>query len=1012
MTRSQADASLSNDPTSGSESMAAWMKSARLNNTESTRQAVERFANLGIPAELLSRWWQTLGDRMSNSMEPEANFARLSRFFVRVRSPQSMVALFDRDPSALPRLIEAFEVGEVVSEALIEDTESFELLRITDGRPTPPQALIDELQTEVESAHDERQVSRLLYRFHRRETIRIAFGLFARGISPETSFSQWSALTDAVLQSAYDFSLRKEVGKFGQPRQADGRPARGCMMAFGRLGAEQIGFETAIDCMLVAETNGRTDHSRSVTNIEFYDRVAGSTAELLKGDAEQPLLFELRFIKPSPFKTNQIVVDADSAFQHYDLRGRTYERQSFVQARTATGNGSLGQSFLDRLQPWVYRRFLGAPDIAGLGANQRNLQRRIAIEADHRGGGNQEGQAAVDIEQTVLFLQLLHGNSHPSLRVGKTFQALDQLRKHGLLRASEYEILLENYQRFRIAETKTALQTGCRVLHSEAGQRRELTEAFAATRRVIASRLEESFPESEPTSEETDLILDPQPTPEWSHRLLATHGFKKPKQAYIHLKEMSEEEVAVLSTRRCRYFLSLIAPKLLPSVHATPDPDKTLSNLAKLSSSLGGKGVLWELLANSPATMQLIVRMAAYSEYLVDLIVQSPGMIDDLMDSLSLSRLPRRDELEVTLAELCRQSEDTDRAFQAFRHSMHLRVGVRDILGRESIVDTHRALSDIAEILLQRILREEETSLIEQWGRPTLVDGSPAAHTVLALGKLGGQERNYNSDIGLVIVFEDDGMTVHSPKTRIAETTTVRHFFETNAQRLMRRCNRAGAAGKLFNVDVRFGPLGNSGVLAMQLKSFIEYFRERKASTIERLSLCKARPIWGPPAFAERAMKSITSTIGSLGFDEGDRRALSAHRASVHRSSSIHNIKRGKGGSMDVELLIQALQLLHAAAHPDILVPGTIEAIRLLEKHQVLSAPDAEQLRDGYVFLRQLEAALRLMNPTSRLDLPEVGCVASLGALLTGSESNEAVFCRVQEVRAAHSELIERFLHS
>src|SRR5690606_5296292 len=125
-------------------------------------------------------------------------------------------------------------------------------------------------------------------------------------------------------------------------------------------------------------------------------------------------------------------------------------------------------------------------------------------------------------------------------------------------------------------------------------------------------------------------------------------------EAYHNLMALAQEKIAFLSTRRCRHFLASISPTLLKAIAETPDPDSTLVDLSKVSDSLGGKGVLWELFSFNPPSLKLSVRLCASSPYLSGILVSNPGMIDELMDSLLLDKLPSRTSLQNMLTELCR----------------------------------------------------------------------------------------------------------------------------------------------------------------------------------------------------------------------------------------------------------------------------------------------------------------------------------------------------------------------
>ncbi len=1000
------------DPTTNDESMRRWIKVSRLEDHRRTAQSLEQILAIGVPFDLLSVLWNQLPASLDGFGDSDTGLDLFVRYLKRSRSPQAVATLFERDTSALPILMRAMSIGPSIAETLINDPEAFELLRITNGQPLLRQALIDEVRTEVGFARDDGQVRKILSRYRHREVLRIAFGQFIHDVSAEETYQQLSFLAEAILQSAFERAYREVSDKCGRPLHPNGLQARCCVIAFERLGATQQGYENSIRLLLLAETRGRTDATRIIANTDFFNRLSNCFLEYLAAQLPHEEIYHIQIIHPLQSKFDSQVVEVSAAFQHYDLRGRTWERQAFVQSRPIAGDVSLGEAFLEQLQPWVYRRYLGDPDIAGLGANQRKLQRKLATKTNHRSGAADDRSAADDIEQMVLFLQLLHGHGVPEIRIGNTLGALERLTEKHFLRPSELSHLHKSYCDFRRAEAFRIFQAASTEIHSTSETRRHIAEAMEISKRVIGSRLEESFPETQQTPAETDLILDPKPSEHWVANVLTQHRFTKPGLAYQHLMQLSEENISILSTRRCRYYLSIIAPTLLKAIALTSDPDQTLASLARMCESLGGKGVLWELMASNPATMLLIVRMSACSSYLVSLLIESPGMIDELMDSLLVDRLPRRDELEITLTELCRSSEDIDRVIHEFKNSMHLRVGVRDILRKESIVDTHRALSDIAEVCICRIIRDEYAALAGQFGLPrnAMSDETSTGYAVLAIGKLGGQEPNYHSDLSLVLLFEQDGVTHPRTASRTGGSTSIRHFFEQLAQRVMRRTNRIANYPRLYELDVRFGPLGKSGVLAMQLDQFIAYFQHGSGSAIERQSLCKARPIAGTSAFPKLAMQSINTMLQQSPFSVADRTAILNLRHESQSAATVHNLKRGEGGTVDIECLVQMLQLANANAHPEILVPGTLEAIGFLERAGIVDVGDAKKIYEGYYFLREIESGLRLMNTAARHDLPEDPMELNRLAFLLGWKSGLELRERTNEIRDTHREIFGRYM--
>ena len=347
-------------------------------------------------------------------------------------------------------------------------------------------------------------------------------------------------------------------------------------------------------------------------------------------------------------------------------------------------------------------------------------------------------------------------------------------------------------------------------------------------------------------------------------------------------------------------------------------------------------------------------------------------MIDELMDSLVLDRLPTLEGLDATLTELCRGAEDIEPILHSFKNSQHLRVGVRDILGKEDIRDTHRALSDIAEVCLKHVAQSEYPKLVERFGEPSIKggarDGGVCDFVILAMGKLGGREPNYHSDLDVVFLFEADGMTRHR---RPDKGTTNQHFFGELGQRIIKVMMRMGPYGRLYEVDPRLRPTGKSGTLATSLAEFTRYFAEGQGQQWELQALCKARTVFGSETARQNCMKAVHEAICELGWCESTAGAIRSMRYRLEETASRHNLKRGPGGTVDVEFAVQMLQLKHAAQSPEVLVPGTLDAISALHGLGYLSDEDNEFLQQSYRFMRSIEARLRLMNTAARHEIPQ-----------------------------------------
>ena len=978
---------------------AIWLAKLGLDDLGRAHGNLVALASHGIPFELFADLCRQLEQHLGRQSDPDMALNNLDRFFVAARSPLALGSLFERDPDALPTLLQILSTSQYLSDLMIRDPASFDLLRLTNGQPVAREVLVEEICSEAASLMDERAVAAALRRHKHRETLRIAYGDIVRRQPVETVARQISYLADATCEAALRTARRISEEKRGVPRRPDGARGQFVVLALGKLGGIELNYSSDIDLIFIADVDGKTDGARSMSNREFFERLVGSFVKLLSEQTElgAPYRVDLR-LRPNGDQ-GLPVISLESALRYYDVQGRTWERQAFVKARPIAGDVELGRQFLRQLEPWIYRRYLSRADITGIRALKRRIERRV-----RRDGGEdtniKTGRGGIrDIEFVIQFLQLLNGGDLEQIRTGNTLRAIEALEQVGCLTHQERSILGENYAFLRKLEHRLQIMFDLRT-HSlpesdcelrrlairmgfEHADQHTALEPFQAelrtrtelNRKILDHLLHDAFGDETELAPESDLVLDPDPPQETVRQLLAGYGFRDVRGAYQNLMALASEKISFLSTRRCRHFLASIAPRLLEAIAATSDPDATLVSLSKVSDSLGGKGVLWELFSFSPPSLNLYVRLCASSPYLSGILTTNPGMIDELMDWLVLDRLPAAQALADTLAELCRGAEDVDPILRSFKNSQHLRIGVRDILGKEDIRSTHRALSDIAEVCLSEITRREYERLVERYGVPQIrggpADGPPCSMIVLALGKLGGQEPNFHSDLDVVFLYEAEGVTQHSRANRQESTTMNQHFFSQLAQRIIKVVSHLGPYGRLYELDPRLRPTGRSGALALSLDEFQRYFDSGQGQLWERQALCKARPIYGLLPACQRTMDIVRHCITDPLWDPDNVEEIRKMRFRLEETASKRNLKRGPGGTVDIEFTVQMLQLRNTANTPSVLTSGTLDAIAALRTAGSLGDADAAFFSDSYQFLRSVESGLRLMNTTARHDLPD-----------------------------------------
>lgn len=1000
----------------------AWVAELRIEDAARAREHLATIWRSGATPDLLEMLQRRLPEQLRGIDDVDAVLESLSRFIAASRNPTSLLALFERDAGALPALLQVFATSQSLAKRLIADPESYDLLRASDGQPVKRRYLVDELVAELSGLTRASRAALAIRTFRAREHLRIAYGEFVRDLSPENVGRQLAYVADAVLEAALAFVLQQSARRQDYPRRVDGTTPEFVVLGMGNLGGEELSYGGRLELVFLCDQIDR----KNVNHVRYYQRVVRELIELL-GPGEPPSPgIEISLASHPGSDPDALVLSVDEALQCYESTSHTWRRLQFVKTRVVAGSQQLGQTFLNRLGPWIYRRFLTRTDLADVHALRQKLERR-AEQPDVSG---EDVVAAAggrhDVELTVQFLQLLHGGDLVEVRCANTQDAIIALQRAGCLTHQEATLLSENYARLCRLQHQLAImfpgshgqlpsdprsrqrlawRLGIRTEDDSRGDPERfqalLRETFDINRRIINHLMIDAPHDSDPAAIETELLLDPEPDPAAVQATLSRYGFQDPLATMQDLDTLGSETVSFLSSHRCRHFFALLAPALLAEIARTPRPDETVATLVQVTDSLGAKATLWELLSTNRPTMQLMVRLCAVTPYLSEILVQNPGMIDELVDSLLIDRLPSAQRLDAQSIELCRGAEDIGPILHSFKNSAHLTIGVRDMLGKESVDAVHRALSDTAEACLRRLIEYEQEKLAEQFGDPVDARGEPAELVAVALGKFGGREPNYHSDLDVVFLHSGDGHTQRRVGGRRA-TTTNQHFFNQLAVNVIQRIHRLGPAGTLYELDSQMKPAGEEGLVVVSLDSFLRRFRHGLAPLWQRLALVKARVVSGSRPLRRRIDGAIADVLRGTVWHPRMAAEIRRLRLRMEQTTSPGNLKRGEGGTADGEMIAQMLTLRHAAGSELALRTSTTDSLSALAEAGALSEENALALIANYRTLRGIEANLRLMNTPARHELPEDDAAMQNLAFLMHENDPEAIAVASKQARQSN----------
>ncbi len=471
----------------------------------------------------------------------------------------------------------------------------------------------------------------------------------------------------------------------------------------------------------------------------------------------------------------------------------------------------------------------------------------------------------------------------------------------------------------------------------------------------------------------------------------------------------------------------------LPTLLAQlPNPDDSLNFLERYLRNAPRS--VTRHLETHPAALHYLLSLFSFSRFLSESLVQEPELIlwlDRHGPNEGLERMKSRDDVLEDCYRFSTMAFDSPPAvfLARFKRREYLRITLRDVLNLASLSDTCLELSNLADVLIERSLRLCAVKLENLYGIPQWADDrgqlQPARLTVMALGKLGGQELNYSSDIDLIFLYDHDGETAGGEAGAISDL----EYFVRLAQAIVKVLSEATPEGAVFRIDMRLRPEGQQGDLAVSYAAALEYYKTRGREW-ELQMLIKARATAGEIATGERLLRELHPLIYPHDPRPEIVRAVTDARAEISRvldqraaaandDSALWNVKLSPGGIRDIEFSAQCLQRLHGGR--DAWVSGrgagtTLVALQHLHDKGYLSQRDFYRLSSAYEFLRKVEHRLQLRDGLQEHLLPRKAearnriarrsGVDGSGTRSTGEELLAKIRQRFEEVREIYERVV------
>jgi glutamate-ammonia-ligase adenylyltransferase len=727
------------------------------------------------------------------------------------------------------------------------------------------------------------------------------------------------------------------------------------VIGLGKLGAGELNYASDIDLVLVRGDGEATDPrpflelARSAWKVDLGLRPEGRAGPLARS--------------------------LGSYEAYWSRWAEAWEFQALLKARPVGGDGGLGAAFCRRAAAQVWGREFGGDDLRRL----RDMKNRAESELARRGLEDREikrGRGGIrDIEFAVQLLQLVHGRSDESLRVAATLDGLSALAAGGYIAVDDADALEGAYRYLRAVENRLQLYAGqqAHTLPRPAHRRRQLAQAMgyrddaaasaeqrfegdlrrhrAAARsiheRLFFRPLLEAFTAGTGASVLSDDAV--------AERLSA-FGFVDATRTALAVTELTR------GFSRRSQLMQRMLPLLLDWLSASPDPDQGLLGLRILASGAQSSDRLVSLCRDSPMGARQLCRLLGTGPHFARDLQRQPDSVAGLASGDFPTRRPAGELAEQAVLSLrWRSGQGTkELGLRQFAQAERLRIAARDVLGMDDTDATGGALSDLADAVVAAAVAEGAAAV-------------PLA--VMGLGRLGGREIGYGSDLDLLMVTGPPGGGGIGPAEAAAAVV-----------RLIAGSSPATGA---YRVDLNLRPEGRHGATVRSLDSYAAYY-ERWAQPWERQALLRTRFVAGDAALGAAFLDLAARHSHGAGLGRSDLVEIRRTKARMERErvpageDPKYHLKLGPGSITDVEWTVQLLQLRHGLAGS-----GTMEALGALRSAGVVAAADADALAAAYRWCVSARNRLSLIRDIPSASLPVTGPVLTVLARSLGESPAE-----------------------
>ena len=810
---------------------------------------------------------------------------------------------------------------------------------------------------------------RLLRRYRHAESTRLVWRDVIAGDPVGAILAGSTLLAETCLRIGLDALEADFAQRSGVVRAADGSVQRLVVFGLGKLGGGELNFSSDVDLVYAYEHDGESDGARALAASDYFARLGQQLAKLLDEVTADGFCHRVD-LRLRPFgNAGRIALSFTAMELYFQREGRDWERYAWQKARPVAGDLESGERWLQILRPFVYRRYLDFGALDGL----RTMKAAIAAEVARKDMADdiKRGPGGIrEIEFLAQALQLIHGGREVALRQRSLLPVLQALVELGHMDAATSAELTQAYRFLRTLENRLQMLADAQThaLPQDALQRERVARGLGhadwsallvevvAWRTRVSAEFAALLAPREQVPGDSDLAMYWRGLPDDAEAgALQVAGYDAFEALHRNLVDFAKSPGVRELSDGARVRLDRVLPALLQLASNSPQPDAVLRRLLPLLNTILRRASYLALLDEEAPALQRLVDALSRSALLAERLGAHPLLLDELLDRRLSGDLPGHEAMQAECHAALREGdvEASLHGLNEVRHALSFRLALALLDERCTAQECAARLAWLADAVVAAVLRVALAEMHAAHG--AIADARFAA---LGYGSLGGEELGFGSDLDLVFLY-DAPEGAHSNGARPLDAP---RWFARLGQKLVSLLGTGTGAGRLFEVDMRLRPDGNTGLLVSTLASFSDYQRVR-AWTWEHQALVRVRGVAGDPGLLAAADAVRVDVLGRTRDPAQLREDVSAMRrkmrAELDRSdAAIFDLKQGEGGLVDLEFLLQFLVLRDAASLPALLESRATPAL-LAAAHAAGSMSDEVHLQLQAAHVTLLDAGLR-----------------------------------------------------